>query len=1498
MNIRNVQTYGLLCFCLFILLGWHTTLKAENKTRQTPHVAIVGSGPLVPKGSGQALPISYKNTKEVDVEILHLTSPHDFLSRHYLNDAIYPSSLDRLSYSFDSVFADRYTLPDHNPETTHSAKLPIPKHLASGWYIVTVKAAGTFDDIKVKHMLLTELGIQARIQKNNAFFSVNRLKDGSSVTNAKVSIYRNHKLHRQGRTDKNGNLHLAFAAEQNDIVLVEHDQNGTTPEVALLPLREVPLDLSAYALGGRPYQEVEAYIYSNRDLVRPGDGLPVNVLLRDHDGFAYESETLTLTVKNPYQDEVIKETLTISDAGIFQKQLITASDWPTGRYSVGVQLDPSANQSIGEFHFQLEEFVPERMDLQVSPISTFVYAGKKNHINLTGKYLFGSPAAGNIFTTDISHRPVRHFTGPYKDFIVGQDFYLSSRYKSLPKKHMSEEGTASVAISTPSARNIKSPISTKVFFALQESGGAAVQRSATFTSWKDTPLPALKPLTKTFKYRSDAAFDVALLSPDGQRLEAGSVQLTLHYDQGQHYWMYEEGIGWTREKQDQWRQERQIVVDLNATTTRVELPVSWGDYKLEAMDLNSGTKTVHHFYAGWYHGYRQSPVKPEYLQLSLDKTVYFAGEHALITFDSPIDGELLLTLEADKVLWSKKLAVKQGQSEVSVPIFPALNRHDLYVTASVFGQQQNAPKRYLGISPLKLDRANRKIKLTATLPESIEPLQTISIPVKASGITTEKTTWVTASMVDKGIVNLSRFSPQSPHDFLFAQRRYSGDIIDLYSRQYDPRPNPFAQSRFGSDNNSNNSNRNDDLVESKTIQLMSKPVKVVNGEALIELTLPDYNGEAQLIVTAFNDAQVGQLVQDQVIRMPLVAELSVPRFLVPGDISSVAIDLHNISGETKQLSVNLQADTGVQLLNQTEQHIELEYGKRWSHAQSLTVSKTSPDKIVTFTLTVQGQDIEVNRSWRVPIKYLEPWATNVSNHTLEPGKSLTVNQDSWSGLNMIAGKEGKLLISHVPILNIAEFARGLRSYPYGCAEQTTSKAWPFALKHPHLKSFQQNALSQTAKLNSNEDFLSAAVKRLKTMQKTTGGFGLWGSYSVEKPWLTVYVTDLLTHIDKNYPEVVPQSMLKDGQYRVLRYARGDFVDRLTNSQDEATAAKSYAAYFSSRLGTLSYSDLEALHLNNHPSQLSLLHLAAAYANTGASAQSATLLNQYNQQTRGQLYFYDYGSDIRDHALATLALNDIAQLQDLSGQAQKLRSTLLGQLPEQVTKQSWLSTQERAALLRGAVAATKHNQQTLNVQINQDQLMHTGLLEQALKPDTTITNTGNKSLYIQQLAKGYVTYEGNIANQVNPFNTINMKHLLRRWFTLDGKPMDDNLTLKVGDRVMVVLDVHSKERIHDALLVDRIPAGFVLENPALLQELNIEQLLPDGVILANTEHQEYRSDRYVAAMDIRKGKQQLAYLLRAEVPGVYSNPPSFMESMYRPQKHVLYTQYPSTLSIER
>jgi uncharacterized protein YfaS (alpha-2-macroglobulin family) len=50
--------------------------------------------------------------------------------------------------------------------------------------------------------------------------------------------------------------------------------------------------------------------------------------------------------------------------------------------------------------------------------------------------------------------------------------------------------------------------------------------------------------------------------------------------------------------------------------------------------------------------------------------------------------------------------------------------------------------------------------------------------------------------------------------------------------------------------------------------------------------------------------------------------------------------------------------------------------------------------------------------------------------------------------------------------------------------------------------------------------------------------------------------------------------------------------------------------------------------------------------------------------------------------------------------------------------------------------------------------------------------------------------------------------------------------------------------------------------------------------------EYRDDRFVAAIDRRKGQPAfftLAYTVRAVSPGRYVHPPAVVEDMYRPER---------------
>lgn len=57
--------------------------------------------------------------------------------------------------------------------------------------------------------------------------------------------------------------------------------------------------------------------------------------------------------------------------------------------------------------------------------------------------------------------------------------------------------------------------------------------------------------------------------------------------------------------------------------------------------------------------------------------------------------------------------------------------------------------------------------------------------------------------------------------------------------------------------------------------------------------------------------------------------------------------------------------------------------------------------------------------------------------------------------------------------------------------------------------------------------------------------------------------------------------------------------------------------------------------------------------------------------------------------------------------------------------------------------------------------------------------------------------------------------------------------------------------------------------------------------ASIKHQEFRGDRYVAAVDVQAyGTTHLLYLARAVTPGSYRVPPPQVESMYRPNWQAL------------
>ena len=111
-------------------------------------------------------------------------------------------------------------------------------------------------------------------------------------------------------------------------------------------------------------------------------------------------------------------------------------------------------------------------------------------------------------------------------------------------------------------------------------------------------------------------------------------------------------------------------------------------------------------------------------------------------------------------------------------------------------------------------------------------------------------------------------------------------------------------------------------------------------------------------------------------------------------------------------------------------------------------------------------------------------------------------------------------------------------------------------------------------------------------------------------------------------------------------------------------------------------------------------------------------------------------------------------------------------------------------------------------------------------------------------------------------------------------------LKQNDRVVVVLKVTEVEPKAGQIVVeDRLPAGFDIENPALLKGSDLKSFawLPTAY---SPVFSAFRDDRFVAAYTLagaRKVPAQLtmAYVMRAVTPGAYTHAGARVEDMYRP-----------------
>ncbi|MGY1519994.1 alpha-2-macroglobulin family protein [Luteimonas sp. A482] len=1487
-----------------------------------PVVGFASQGSVLPAKESRGLPVVSVNVTEVDVEFLRVRegSLPKFFAEFQRGGRRGSWELDNrwndrtpMSQLAEPVYVNRFVLGGERNERvlTYLPLQDIAELQQPGLYFAVMKRAGSFqDEFETAYFTVSDIGLHARAYKDKLFVHTASLRDGAAVGSAELRVLdaRGETIYRAS-TDANGNALADYTIDASHVLVASRGN-----DVAMLPFNQPALDLSEFAVSGREASWFDVFAWSGRDLYRPGETVRVSALLRDNDGRPVaakdgKAQTLFVRLKQPNGKPFFETRLQPGALGYYSFEKEVPTDAPTGRWQVEFRTDPSSREAVQGMTLRIEEFLPERMKLELDAAEAILRPGQPLKLQATGAYLYGAPAAGNRFTARLAVMVEQHpLEGMPGWFFGDPTVQMSKEAKDIVDATLDAQGRLQQDIALPEEAKPTTPIAAVVSGSLYETGGRSVNRTLRRVLWPAQALVGVRPLfddAEGADANSSPGFELLRVGSDGKPRPAKGLQVTLVREHRDYHWRHDEDGGWGYEHTSRFENVETRSVDAAATATRVDFPVEWGEYRIDVLDPETKLVTRYPFRAGWSWGNdnRGLDARPDKVKLAFDKTAYRAGDRMKVTVTPPHPGKGLLMVESDRMLYVQEIDAKAGSS-FEIPVTEDWERHDVYVTALVFrggsAASKITPARAVGVAHVPMDRRERRVAVGLKVPERILPEGPVQVVLSAPQLA-GKEAYATVSAVDVGILNITRYPVPDARAHFFAQRRLGVDAWDVYGRVIESFEGGTARMRFGGDMAlAAMPQARRPTARVQTVDLFAGPVMLdASGNARITLQVPDFNGTLRVSTLVYSADAYGSRDVETVARAPIVAEASMPRVLAPGDRATVTLDLTNFTGKAGRFEVRVD---GIGPLDVGEGTRSAELAVDGKTTLSFPLAARTGYEVAKVRVRVDGNGAKVDRRYDLPVRPAWPAVLRSRTQVLQSPAPVTLDGSLAQGL-MAGSVLAQFTVSALPPIPFASAIRGALDYPYGCAEQTTSKGYA-ALQLDEATAKMLGIPDVDAA--KRRQYVEGAFGRLASMQVRSGHFSMWGSDGYVNPALTPYIVEFLLDAREagfNVPEQVLQKALERLGEDLLsggeQFYGQDHRDHLR------FAYQAHAGYVLARVNRAPLGTLRAMYDNDRNKSLtalSLAHLGLALSLQGDKARGEKAIVQaFDKPGERPRYLWDYGSELRDRSLMIALTHE----RDMVRPAWDAKAVDIGR--ELDARRSggrlYLSTQEQIALARlGRALSSSQGKQVSGT-----------LTEGGVSQPVAAARIVGRSYDASTLDKGvrfdpvgepplFVSIDVAGVPVTAPEVDESRVRIARTLFTTDGKPWTP-APLKEGEALIVALTLTSDVAMRDALVTDLLPAGLEIENFNLGDAKQWADVVVNGIEIsdrdsaATVRHEEFRDDRYVAALDLRRGDSaRVFYLVRAVTPGIYTVPPPLVEDMYRPDIRGVGRAVPATITV--
>jgi uncharacterized protein YfaS (alpha-2-macroglobulin family) len=988
-----------------------------------------------------------------------------------------------------------YTDDPSNDDPVHETA--IPAEVKPGLYVLNLTYGGRLYD---QLFLVLSANVLTLKQSGDELFVWMTTVHGAGVAGAEIRLYSNRgDAVRQGMTDKNGVCRIAVPAGVIPMLVTARQKAGNGSDVTLSGLDGQYRTVTPYSYTmaySRSQRRYLAYIYTERPIYRPGQTVYFKAVIRKDNDADYRllpaGTPVAVNVRDGRNSLVQTLALKTDEYGSVEGSFVLSSEAVLGEYTIETVVEGESQTQA----FQVEDYRKPDYAVTIRPLdpaqANRIVSGESVELEAVVEYYFGGPAANAKVTVEA------YYLATYSDWSYAEDtwtnsfiWYPTGTIHKTWSAETDSEGKARIHLTigdfeSEEGRKSWSNSSVSATYALQVTvdDGSHQTVSATYILKAFSASEIIDINSGGYIRRPGQPFSVRATAEDlaGAPVEGRALTLSvLEWDHTQRG--YRTSATYPLETNSLGRAEQELTLD----TGYYKLELRGEDPRGRGM-TDTTWICVFSSQDDWFNRTERE------VEIVADQDAYLPGQKARFMIESTFSGPALLTFERGRVLASMPVTLTAPLTVVEADILPEY-APNVYVTVNAWQPSEfitydeydyeyygsNRPDSHLRLAAVELqvNAGSKELQVAiSTDRETYAPGETMTVTLdvkdaKGNPVAAE----VSLAAVDESIFALQGEQSADIFSAFYGPRRRSVLTYDSMSpdRIIIP-PGGRGGGGGGAAPVGLRSDFEDTAAWFPSLKTDS------GGRVSVRVQLPDNLTSWRLTAKAVTkNSLVGESQKNITVRQELMIRPVLPRLLTTGDRAEIVTYIHNNGSTQRRVTVQFQAE-GLRLLESASQTAVLAAGEAAALRWPVVVEGVATGKIVVRVESEDGLKDAVS----LPVS-IQPAATtgafNESGEFKGNARLVVAVPQTVPGTGQMT-----LLLSRSmsgSILNGLEYLTG---YPYGCIEQTMSRALPNAVvgRAGALLGLGDPGMAQRL-----DPLIRASIRRLLNFQHRDGGWGWW-----------------------------------------------------------------------------------------------------------------------------------------------------------------------------------------------------------------------------------------------------------------------------------------------------------------------------------------------------------------------------------------------------------------------